>query len=790
MASFTDKIPQFNPYIQQLPIDAMVQVGMQKQAQYDAGVQKIQAQIDNVAGLDVTSKHKQYLESRLNELGNNLKTVAAGDFSNFQLVNSVGGMVKQLTKDSVIQNAVYSTKMLRDQQAIQKKAKQQGKSSVQNDDDLTDKINGWLSDGDLNSVFTEEYVPYTNIDEKLRKVGEKLKEEKNSVDIPWKTDDQGNVLFFKKDTNGKIVSASTDPSSGGEKELDISMQRIKTSGITAQRLLNNFMSSLTENDKRQLMIDAKYNYRGVTTQTLKNDLYSTVSSQKKMLHENLVDIAVELERNDKLTPEQRQAYEAAIADGNAKLSDGTFEKIYAQGIVGIDNISDLNKYKYQIYTEKTLTNLAKDMQLINREQQILNNPIYRALFDQQKFKFQVEKSEAQLKIQNARLAIAQRNQLLREEQWAVKLKEKRAKAEEDAEIDTPITTSLMGDSKDYRVSSQTLKADARNEMLLSVGNLNNEYGSRIFSTTKGQQAQKDALDKLYLDYLDNPTKLQNSDALTYIRQRKAIEANYDNAANLGSAAEKYANTQLARLGPLAPNVLNEKRAEYEADYISERLAQQAGSKYAGLNPEGKATKRELKSIIGNKLQQLLLNQDMGEGAIVSQGGLAEMSTNLEKSVPTIVRNDDGSGVLTLTLVTGEGKNKTTKSQTIPLSPQEMYKHFPRFSVTNPYKDMKKSALQTGTTNSFGTRNAGGARIFGFDVPGLVGTDFENNVRLDFEAHKDNNGRSFDRFKVIMYSFKNGIWKPGELSDYVSEDLLQGIVNGIGPNTVQQFNQKK
>ena len=49
MASFTDQISNFNPYVQQLPVEAMVQVGMQKQAQYDQGVQKIQGYIDNIA---------------------------------------------------------------------------------------------------------------------------------------------------------------------------------------------------------------------------------------------------------------------------------------------------------------------------------------------------------------------------------------------------------------------------------------------------------------------------------------------------------------------------------------------------------------------------------------------------------------------------------------------------------------------------------------------------------------------------------------------------------------------
>ena len=88
MASFTDQISKFNPYIAQLPSDAMVKVGMYKQAQYDAGVQKIQSYMDNIAGMDIYNEgDKAYVQSKLDELGNNLKTVAAGDFSNQQLVN-------------------------------------------------------------------------------------------------------------------------------------------------------------------------------------------------------------------------------------------------------------------------------------------------------------------------------------------------------------------------------------------------------------------------------------------------------------------------------------------------------------------------------------------------------------------------------------------------------------------------------------------------------------------------------------------------------------------------------
>ena len=112
MASFTDAISQFNPYVQQLPTDLMMKVGMQKQAQYDAGVQKVQQYVDNIAGFDVAKNvDKAYLQSKLNELGGKLKIFASADFSNQQLVNSVGGMAKELASDPTIQQAVASTQL-------------------------------------------------------------------------------------------------------------------------------------------------------------------------------------------------------------------------------------------------------------------------------------------------------------------------------------------------------------------------------------------------------------------------------------------------------------------------------------------------------------------------------------------------------------------------------------------------------------------------------------------------------------------------------------------------------
>ena len=154
----------------------MVQVGMAKQAQYNQGVQKIQNYIDRVAGLEIAKPlHKQYLQSLMGELGNKLKTVAAGDFSNQQLVNSVTGMTGQVAKDPIIQNAVASTIGIKKGYADMEAAKKAGKSDKNNEDFYEDKVNTWMSNPDLKSPFQGKYTQYTDYTKKLISIADNIK---------------------------------------------------------------------------------------------------------------------------------------------------------------------------------------------------------------------------------------------------------------------------------------------------------------------------------------------------------------------------------------------------------------------------------------------------------------------------------------------------------------------------------------------------------------------------------------------------------------------------------------
>jgi len=397
MASYTDAITKFNPYVEQLPVDAMAQVGMYKQGKYDEGVQKIQGYIDNIAGLDVVKPlHKQYLQSKLNELGSNLRKVAGGDFSNFQLVNSVGGMATQIVKDPTIQNAVYSTKVVRKGQAAMEAAKKEGKSSVENEWWWNSQVNDWMGDNDAKTKFGGEYNQYVDMDKKLREVADKVHEYDNSIDVPYVRDNKGNTIYYKteevvdKATGKKTqqTTASIDPNSGGTAKIDDAMLRVITKGKSAEKILANFYDSLGENDKRQLMITGNYHYKDATKETFKNDITNAFSDEKKILNERVVNLATSLTTDPKLTGDQKAAIEAKIKTINTKLNDGSLDVEMQKKIANIDSIPDMKAYKYQLYTQKYLTRLANDMSYESLKTQYESNPY--AQMDMEKKKLQVQ----------------------------------------------------------------------------------------------------------------------------------------------------------------------------------------------------------------------------------------------------------------------------------------------------------------------------------------------------------------------------------------------------------------
>ena len=529
MASFTDIIPQFNPYVQQLPVEAMVQVGMDKQKRYDEGIQKIQSQIDEVGGMDIYKPiHRMYLQSKLNELGNNLKLVAGGDFSNFQLVNSVGGMIGQVVKDPVVKNAYASTQLLRKQQGYMEEAKKTGKSSPENEWWFMNEIDRWQNDPDLMKSFTGEYIQYRDVDKKLRDVASKIKEMEKSVDIPYQRNADGSYIL---DKNGKPV-------------VDDAMLRIKVKGTPAEKILNNFYSSLDEGDKRQLMITGNYHYKNASKATFQNDIIGTYDGQKKALADNLSKLAVELKTNDKLTSAQRAEVEAAINRGVDKINDGFFEKEAAVKIDEIDKVNNLDDFKYRLYTQKYLTGLAQDLSNQSYTEEILSNPYAQMNMEKKKLEFQVNRAKQEHSEFLMSHALSAERLNFEKFKWKTEQDQKTA---EDNALKPKTQYGGLGTNAAPPMVSDLEKYidDTKKQM----DGLKVSAGPELFPTIKGKdgkpltggvllKAQQDALDALVDKYIANPTSIKDNDEREFVEQMRGLQLKQVQQGNLYTEVTK------------------------------------------------------------------------------------------------------------------------------------------------------------------------------------------------------------------------------------------------------------
>lgn len=352
MASFTDAISQFNPYVQQLPVEAMLKVGTYKQQKYEEGVQRIQGEIDKVAGLDVIRDvDKQYLQSKLNDLGSKLKTVAAGDFSNFQLVNSVGGMANQIGKDGNVQNAVASTAWYRKQAAEMEKAISEGKSSQSNIWDFNQKADTWRNSTDIKQGFNGRYTQYTDVNKKFLEVLKSINPSATQEDIAYEIDPTTGKPNFNK-----IAAA---------------MARKGYEGVSSAKIENALNATLTPDEINQLSIDARYGFKDYGVPELQNYAKTKVANQT-----SAIDSRIEsLEKFAKLKAssptdvttaldsiKELQAKKAKIEGGLpsqlediARNPDGTKFNIYKEGY--LDSFSDAfswEKQKVELLTNPVL----------------------------------------------------------------------------------------------------------------------------------------------------------------------------------------------------------------------------------------------------------------------------------------------------------------------------------------------------------------------------------------------------------------------------------------------------
>ena len=361
MASFTDAIPQFNPYVQQLPVEAMVKVGMEKQQRYDQGLQKIQSQIDQVAGLDIVRDvDRQYLQSKLNDLGSKLKTVAAGDFSNYQLVNSVAGMASSVAKDNNVLSSVQATAQYRKEQKFMEESRQKGESAIQNEYDFNAQANRWINDSNVGAGFSGRYRKYTDIDKKWLEVMKTLHSDLLEEDIPYEYNEDGTL-----NTNKTTVA----------------MQRISKESVSAEKIQNALRSSLSPDELEQLNINGRYEFRNVTDPTqLATLATSRTASSIAQNNKTIEDLqgALKMYKSDPDKYVKAEQGIKSLQEVNARLTAQMNEEMEFIK-------SNPEQAKGLIYKNGAIEQFASAYAWENQKNNLLTNPIRQDDWESKKF---------------------------------------------------------------------------------------------------------------------------------------------------------------------------------------------------------------------------------------------------------------------------------------------------------------------------------------------------------------------------------------------------------------------
>lgn len=167
MASRFDQIPTFNPYIQDAPMELLSQVAFSKQQKYYEGVQAVQSYVDKIAGLPVIKDvDKQYLNGKLQQLGQDIGAVAGEDFSNPFLVSKLGNIAHGISSDPILQNAVQGSQQVVDEKAYWEGLRKSNPElyNPKNEAYGMIDVNNWLSDNTAGSKLINNHGRYTYYD--------------------------------------------------------------------------------------------------------------------------------------------------------------------------------------------------------------------------------------------------------------------------------------------------------------------------------------------------------------------------------------------------------------------------------------------------------------------------------------------------------------------------------------------------------------------------------------------------------------------------------------------------
>lgn len=541
MASFTDQLVAFNPYIPQIPVDDYVRVGMAKQQQYNEGVQKTQAYIDSVAGLDVIKpEQKEYLQQRVGQLQGEVSKVVSQDFSNQQIVNSVGNLTSKIAGDPIVQNSVLSTQRYRAGLAAMKEAQEKGQNSPSNEFVFQQSVQRWLGDGDAKSTFTGEYEKYTDTKKPILDAINALKPNANITDIPYQTDENGNLILDKH----------------GNRQIAYATLREKMEGVSEARITQAIEAAITPQIKRQFEIDGQYQYRNLDKPALKRVTEESYNDRLGKINDIIQGLTTQLNTNQD-NDDKKQSIQRQIEAYKLHAKDLISQ--YKTDVETLDQNPDY--YKGALHTQDEIAKYSLGYSWAKHSLTYENNPIFNGVMKEKAQELNYDKFREMTMYHQQTLGLKQEELNIRRE--ALTLKYGKGQGSGQFQLDAPTLGVIDQETlESVNISTLTNQVDNMNDQLNQdklrvIGQLpggeawiENRDGKLIYKSAAAKDAAETTLKTMKEAYDKDPSKVSPA-AQTFFSNSgntEAVVKNFQTTADniMKEADEKYSTSPLTR----------------------------------------------------------------------------------------------------------------------------------------------------------------------------------------------------------------------------------------------------
>lgn len=485
MASFTDRAPEFKEYVSRMPIiETYYAVASAKQQAYDRNYQKIQEEIDKIAGLDIQRPaDRGYLESKLNELNNKLKFFAVADFSNNALANSLAGMAKSISRDPIIRSALISETKRKNEIARIDADIKAGKYNPNNVNKFNKEVEKWYNSPNPGESFTASYFSPVDVWKKIVDVAKEVGVDEYTAQQLFKTDENGNPLY-KYDSKGNPIGL----------QFNEVMVEKHLKGKDAGKILKAFQMALTPADYMQLAIDGEAFYANKSVEDLKADLAETYENQKKVIDNKILYLKrtlVDLKTTGGSNKEKMESIEAQIEYYNNYLEK--LDESIKNGMKEIETNPD--RVRATLYTNNFLFNASKALSSQEESTKYSVNPLWEVTLKENQFKLQLRKQQFDE-------AKWEDEKLFKEREIRLKELEAQSKIRDSSTFGVP--TSI--DSEDLVKQSRKNIEDAYNITINSYNDTNRKIVFEYFKDIYSSERPKYSSEEEFEDFVGRKMK--------------------------------------------------------------------------------------------------------------------------------------------------------------------------------------------------------------------------------------------------------------------------------------------